>query len=459
MAGKIKKTANSFKVKITLWFSLALFGLCVVMFSAVLLLYCYTEKLNIIETLTMVVNEFTDEIQQDEDIQEYLINDASTDSSSDLFFYEKGTFLAVYREDGSRCAGNFLAREEDRVPFTDYEIQETYIEGIACTIYDRKIQTKSEIFWLRGAAYTDFGLEYVLQTIKNLLYVVPVIFILTLIGGYWLAGRFLKPVTQIADTAEKIRNSGNLANRIEIKDNGDELAQLAETFNRMFEKLEQNFEAERQFTSNASHELRTPVAVIQAQCEYAIENIENPEELWEVIAAIQGQGYRMSKLIETLLIFTRIEQKTEMYPLQKENISEIVRTVCTERQMILEKQITLHMEIEPDIKRPVNRELLRLLVNNLLQNACRYGRENGNIYVGVRKKEEKAEISVRDDGIGISEDEISHIWERFYRSDKSRSKKGMGLGLSLVKQIAEYHGGKVSVFSEEGKGSEFRVII
>ena len=111
----------------------------------------------------------------------------------------------------------------------------------------------------------------------------------------------------------------------------------------------------------------------------------------------------------------------------------------------------------PDVKRSVNGELLRILVNNLIQNAFRYGKKNGNVYVRLYEEDKKAVIKVRDDGIGISADELLRIWERFYRIDKSRSKKGLGLGLSLVKQITEYYGGSVNVSSEEGKGTEFCV--
>lgn len=411
------------------------------------------------EQTTIVVDSFVDQMQNDSEMRAYFLNDARSSVDDDLYFYEEGVFLAIYREDGKRCTGNFISREEDQIAFEDYQMREVTIEKEECAVYDRKIGTGEEIVWIRGVSYIDFGWVYIFSTIKTLILVVPVILILALIGGYCLAKGFLKPITQIANTAEKIRQGGNLSTRIEIRNNGDELTQLAETFNRMFERLQKNFEAEQQFTSNASHELRTPIAVIQAQCEYAIENVENPEELWEVIATIQKQGYRMSKLIETLLIFTRIEQKTEKYAMKEENISEIVSEICEDRKLMLEKNIDLQMEIQPNVKKMVNRELLCLLVNNLLQNSYRYGKENGTVLVSVKEENQHVIIRVRDDGIGITKEQLPHIWERFYRVDQSRSKKGMGLGLSLVKQITQYHGGKIEVSSKEGEGSEFRVIL
>lgn len=452
-----RRKKNSFKKRITLWFSLALTILCIVMFVAVLLLYRYTEKLNIMENLALNTDDFANQIEEDKEQQKFLLSDTSDSTQDDLYFYLNGTFLAIYREDGKRCVGYFLSREEDKIPFEDYQLRESTIEEVECCVYDRKIQTVEGICWVRGVAYNAFEWSYILETIKNILYVVPIVLLLALAGGYVLTKRFMKPIRQITETAEEIRTSGNLAKRIEIRDNGDELAQLAETFNRMFERLQKNFESEREFTSNASHELRTPVAIIRAQCEYAIENVKDPDELWEVITAVQKQSYRMSRMLETLLVLTRIEQKSEYYPTCEENISEIVRMVCVEWQMKSEKNITLYSEIMPDIQRPLNGELLTLLINNLLQNAYRYGKENGNIYVKLTKEEEKAVIRVRDDGIGISQSDLSRIWERFYRADKSRSKKGLGLGLSLVKQIVEYYGGSVTVESTEGTGTEFCV--
>lgn len=455
MLKKLKERTNSFKVKITFWFSLMLLCLCIIIFMAVFITYRYTQEINVIEKLTLTVENYTSEFQEDDDLQDIFMN-AAESSADELFFYSQGVFVAIYDENGNRCSGYFLPGE-DQIPFKDYDIQETFIEEINCCVYDRKINTKKGIFWIRGVIYADFEWNYVLEISRNILYLIPVTLLFAWIVGYFLARRFLRPISKIVRTAEEIRTGGNLSKRIEIENSGDELGQLSETFNSMFEKLQKNFEAKREFTSNASHELRTPVAVIQAQCEYAIENVSDPEELWEVITAIQKQGYRMSKLLENLLVLTRIEQKSEIYPAKEENINEIIRRICADWQTDNEKNINLYCEMTPDVKRSVNGELLRILVNNLIQNAFRYGKKNGNVYVRLYEEDKKAVIKVRDDGKGISADELPRIWERFYRIDKSRSKKGLGLGLSLVKQITEYYGGSVNVSSEEGKGTEFCV--
>ena len=298
----------------------------------------------------------------------------------------------------------------------------------------------------------------ILYTLRDVFLVFPFVLILALLGGYWLAGRFLRPVAQISRTAEEIRQNGNLAKRIEIKDTGDEISALARTFNAMFHRLEKNFEAERKFASNASHELRTPVSVILAQCEYALSDTDDTEELKEALEVVQRQGYRMSQLIETLLILTRIEQDTGYYPLEKVNVSELTEDVCRDRRLSAERGITMETEIKTGVTAEINPQLFRLMLDNLLQNAYRYGRENGWIKVILSEKESGIVLKVADNGMGIGEKDLPHIWERFYRADNSRRKKGMGLGLSLVQQIVQYHQGRITVSSTAGEGTEFRII-
>ena len=213
----------------------------------------------------------------------------------------------------------------------------------------------------------------------------------------------------------------------------------------MFQKLAENFEAERKFSSNASHELRTPVAVILAQCEYALGNADNTEELKEALEVIRRQGYRMSRLIETLLTLTRIEQNTGYYPLEKANVSGLAEDACRDMRLSAEQGIVIETDIEDGVYAEINPQLFCLMLDNLLQNACRYGRENGK-------------VKVADDGIGIGERDLPHIWERFYRGGNSRGKKGMGLGLSLVQQIVRYQKGRITVSSTAGEGTEFCII-
>lgn len=450
-----QKKGISFKMKITLWFTLALIFLCVVLFVSVLLLYQYNAKMNIMENLESVVDEYADELQADSELVEVLLDEENGEDVDYLFYYQNNVLLSLYHEDGTPAEGIFTSPNMEDIPFGDYLLLDTRTDDIPCYIYCRAIKGDTANLWLRGVAYTDMGWTYIFAVIKDMLAFVPVILLLALLGGYYLTGRFLKPIIGVTDAARTIRTSEDLTRRIAVRDNGDELAHLSEAFNSMLEKLEMNFKAEQQFTANASHELRTPVAVIQAQCEYALENVENPEQLKEVIRVVQKQGYRMEKMIETLLILTRMEQRTTHYPKETVNFSSLVEQSCEDRHRMPEKEIQLHTEIQPEIQVCGNSELLYLLINNLLQNAYRYGKTGGNVWVSLKKQEEQTVLTVKDDGIGIAEKDLPHIWERFYQQDPSRSGKGMGLGLSLVKLITEYHDGVIEVSSVEGEGTTF----
>ena len=227
----------------------------------------------------------------------------------------------------------------------------------------------------------------------------------------------------------------------------------------MFGRLEKSFEAERQFTSDASHELRTPTAVIMAQAEYGLELADNEDEYREALEVIKRQAERMNDLINRLLFFTRLDQGTEPVNMEEVNLSQLTSDICAEQQMIKYSNITLSADIEPDIAAITDRNLFTRLLNNLCSNAYKYGKPDGSIKVSLKRLDDRAVLSVADDGIGISEENLEKIWNRFYQVEPSRNEDagggGIGLGLSMVKRIAVLLGGEVSVESTLGKGTIF----
>ena len=264
---------------------------------------------------------------------------------------------------------------------------------------------------------------------------------------------------QIAQSAKEIGESGDLSRRLDIGPGNDELHQLTDAFNNMFGRLEKSFEAERQFTSDASHELRTPTAVIMAQAEYGLELADNEDEYREALEVIKRQAERMNDLINRLLFFTRLDQGTEPVNMEEVNLSQLTSDICAEQQMIKYSNITLSADIEPDIAAITDRNLFTRLLNNLCSNAYKYGKPDGSIKVSLKRLDDRAVLSVADDGIGISEENLEKIWNRFYQVEPSRNEDagggGIGLGLSMVKQIAVLLGGEVSVESTLGKGTIF----
>ena len=229
---------------------------------------------------------------------------------------------------------------------------------------------------------------------------------------------------------------------------------------RMFERLEKLFEAERQFTSDASHELRTPTSVILAECDHAKRKERTAEEYLESIGHIEEQGQRMSALIEELLGITRLQQGTEKYPLRKGDFSEFVGLTTEGFVPQDNRGIQLETFIEDGITCSFNASLISRAIYNLLQNAYKYGSENGYVRLSLGKDGEMAVLNVKDNGIGIAPEDQDKIWQRFWQADPSRGENGSsGLGLAMVKEIAELHGGSVSVESDPGKGSTFSLRI
>ena len=225
----------------------------------------------------------------------------------------------------------------------------------------------------------------------------------------------------------------------------------------MFERLEFSFEKERQFTSDVSHELRTPVAVIISQCEYLLENENLSAEDKEEIAVILKQAKRMSKLTSEMLMIARNEQG-EQHLMEKLDFGLLSELVIEELQTkAQEKNIEITLQKQDDLFMNGDQTLILRMMMNLITNAINYGKINGHIHVILKVENDQIVGEVKDDGIGINEEHLDRIWERFYRIDKSRSREngGTGLGLSMVRWIVNLHNGTIHVESIEGIGTSF----
>ena len=234
---------------------------------------------------------------------------------------------------------------------------------------------------------------------------------------------------------------------------------LGEAFDRMFSRLEKSFEAEKQFASDASHELRTPTAVILAQCAYMEKYGSEPADYQEGIAVIRRQAQKMSDLINHLLDMTRFDFGTRKIQTEDTDLSAMTEILCQEQDTGL-KGITIRTRIPEGIHAQIDPHLMSRVIENLLDNARKYGRENGWIQVSLSQKSDKVYLEVEDNGIGIAPEDLEKIWQRFYQANPSReSGSGLGLGLSMVRQIAQLHGGWAKAESRLGEGSRFTIIL
>jgi heavy metal sensor kinase len=290
----------------------------------------------------------------------------------------------------------------------------------------------------------------------------PLLLLLASAGGYWLSRRALAPVDQIIREARSI-GAQNLSSRLVVPHTRDELQRLSETLNGMLARLEQAFRRITQFTADASHELRTPVALMRTRAEITLRRPRSEEEYRETVRQILEELQKTSSLIENLMLLARADSGAEALPRARINIVESVGEACFEGRALAEtKQISFLEELPQSplwIEGDANS--LRRLFLILLDNAVKFTPPQGRITVSLRSGDGCALAEVRDTGIGIAADDLPHIFERFFRADRARSREtgGAGLGLSIGQWIAEAHGGSISALSRPGEGSVFQVRI
>jgi heavy metal sensor kinase len=290
---------------------------------------------------------------------------------------------------------------------------------------------------------------------------IPFILIVAGAGGYWLSRRAMQPVLHITQTARSI-GERSLAERLTVSPAHDELRELSETLNDMFQRLEIAFKRITQFTANASHELRTPVAIIRTTAEFILQKERTVPEYQELVGQILIESEATTEMIEGLLTLARADSQpnsetfaeTDLWMLSAEVVQSVKPLADTKR---------LVLEIMPtDKPAPVwaRQSDLRKLIVILLDNAIKYTPQDGRIQVRVAHFDNQSFLEVRDTGVGIAEEDIPHIFERFYRADKGRSREtgGIGLGLSIAQAIAEDHAAHIVVRSRTNGGSSFRIL-
>lgn len=311
--------------------------------------------------------------------------------------------------------------------------------------------------YIRAVCPSDDAVTVFDTVARSALYLLPFFIIAAAVGAYLISKKAVSPIEKISESAHEISTGNDLSKRLETGKAPREISNLGETFNGMFERLQASFENEKRFTSDASHELRTPLAVIKAECEYALSEHADDEERLQALESIEEQTDKMSALVSALLAVTRAEHGQNRFSLEKANLSNLVDEICNKFKPT--KNIELVTEIEDNVEIPLNSMLITQLIENLLSNADKYGKENGNINVKLYSEGYKAVLSVRDNGIGISSENLPKIWNRFYRADASRSQiQGFGLGLALVKKIAEIHSAECVAKSEIGEFTEILII-
>jgi len=327
--------------------------------------------------------------------------------------------------------------------------------------------THSQSFEVRGTPYRFYTATSVAQLVEvaeemwmHIHWGIIAFLLLSTLGGWVIASRALRPVDEITKAAQSI-GIQDLSHRLEVPQTGDEIERLAGTWNGMLESLEEAVQRLNQFTADASHELRTPTAVIRTTAELALRRERSPEEYRESLEKIQRESGRMTQLIEDLLTLARSDSHLDGLAMAPVLIGEIARDVCEDYKVLAEaKGLRLTWDLAgagPSVQG--NEPALRRLLIVLLENAIKYTHSGGEVRVRTASQAGRPVMEVSDTGIGIPGEDLTKVFDRFYRSDPSRSRAtgSYGLGLAVAKWIAGKHGAGISVESVEGKGSVFRV--
>jgi len=295
---------------------------------------------------------------------------------------------------------------------------------------------------------------------RSALLLVPAGLMAAIVGGYWISRQALGPVDRIAAAAREI-TANRLGSRLSVPATGDELQRLSETLNEMLERLETAFAEMTRFTADASHELRTPLSLIRTRAELALRRPRTGEEYRAALEDILGEVERTSQLVQDLLTLARGDAGVDTPQQEIIDFREILLSLRSSLEALCdEHQLNLHLELPRNplwIK--ANRDALDRLLLILAENSVRYTPAPGSISLSAHRSAASIELTFEDTGIGIAEEELPRVFDRFYRTDKARSRDsgGTGLGLSIAKWIVEWHDGSMEVESDLGKGCRVRV--
>ncbi len=288
---------------------------------------------------------------------------------------------------------------------------------------------------------------------------IPIVLILAGFGGWFLAGKSLRPLKDLTQRARTI-TVHQLNQPLTVSNAGQEIQELIDVFNEMIRRLDDSFQQIKRFTADASHELRTPLTVIRGESEVALRTERSPEAYQDVLRRILEESQYMTRIVESLLLLSRIDAGQLQLRKERVDLSEIVRQVTREFEVLLkQKNMRLTEHLLPEAPVVGDAERLKQVVKNLLDNSWKYTEPGGKIDISVRRENAHVTLRLSDTGIGIPAADLPRIFDRFYRVDKSRSRKigGSGLGLSIVKWIVDAHDAQMAIHSEEGKGTTVTV--
>ena len=433
----------SLKKRIVAWYTLWTLTLMAIIF---LLFFSFSNTLSL-RSLRHDVEEALSDASSLIRVRSGRLNFFSVDEVEDgiyiLVFSSDGTLLFGREGIGAVSIGYQEGQRTLSLPDGHWIISDMMMDGY----YIRAAARESTI-------YSMISSDYLLVLIAALVMVV-----ISALGGYFIVSRAFLPLERLISTASEIADGDDLTKRLESS-NAKESRELSSAFNSMLGRLDDSFKKEKEFTDDASHELRTPLAVIKAESEYALGSIDDRAEVEQSLSAIIKETDRMTRLISSLLELSRVDKGSIKINKSRFSLSSMLEGLSEEMsQMARERNLSFSSTLEEGIFVYADEDMIIRSVINLINNAISYSKENGHIDLLLKRNESFAIISVKDDGIGISEEDQKRIFDRFFQVDKARSSSSSGLGLALVKEMAALNNVTISVESKLGYGSVFTLSI
>jgi len=336
--------------------------------------------------------------------------------------------------------------------------------GESLRLVSRPIELRGEFAGLVQVAASLHDIDEALERLRLVLLTFSPLALLAMsFGGWFLAGRTLSPLAHMIDSMQLI-NARQLGQRLPLPPQKDEMARLAETFNEMLERLEDSFRRIQQFSGDASHEMRTPLTILKGETEVALRWAREPEEFRKVLGSNLEEINRMERIIEDLLDLAKSDAGELPLEISELSLSDLVQELYLQGRTLAEGadlEVSLDLRVDHEVRIRGDELRLRQMFLNLLSNAVKYTPAPGTVAISLANPGAEVVVSVRDSGVGIAEEHLAHIFDRFYRVDRARNRNagGAGLGLSIARWVAEAHDGSIEVFSRLGGGSEFRVTL
>ncbi len=475
---------ESVRVRLTVWYTIVL-GVILILL-AVLTYWLYQRNIaqrantNLVELADAFAMTFVSELP-DQTRPESVINAARTSMMEHHF---RDTIFVVMNSTGNvllsslNLPGGMPTRERVRSDifnteaFRELASSSNSAKPSVQTIsdgqngfrgYTRSLRAENRSFQLVVLQSLHSQTE-MLEDIRNtFLWAIPAALLLASVGGYFLARKSLAPVATMARQAQSI-GASNLQNRLEVSNKRDELGQLAISFNQLLERLEKSFDRQKRFVADASHELRTPVAILRGEAEVTLSRADrSADEYRESLGIMRDESQRLARIIEDLFTLTRADSGEYTLSLSELYLDEVATDVlrCA-RSLASTKKISLVPSVAADLPIRADEALLRRMLVNLIENAIKFTCPGGSVTLSCESQRDEYVLSVIDTGPGIPTELQQKVFERFFRVDKVRSRSegelgGAGLGLSIAKWIAEAHHGRLELSRSDASGSTFTV--